>query len=157
MAVFERPKKIKKEDYPADQQKTIDSLGYIINSTFENIYNAFQKNINFDNLPWVAQTTLYVKVDANGNPVTDNNVLFNNKLINLTKQVKNTASGSFIGFIVTNATSIESTVNSPIYATNQPFISYTIGSNTPNIINISNISGLPANKIFSLNVILMST
>jgi hypothetical protein len=57
------------EEFPQETQPTVEKLSFALNPFLEQVVNAFNKNIDFDNLNQeVIEFT--VTVDANGRPTT---------------------------------------------------------------------------------------
>lgn len=130
-------KRIVKEDFAADEQNLISKLGFLVNSAFENIFTAFNKNITItDNLNQeLAELT--VSVDNTGVPIKGSVLKYSLK----------TSCKGIICILASNQT------NTNIYPDNMPFISFQ--QNTSNLINIKHISGLQANQTYTLRLILI--
>lgn len=123
-------KRIVKEDFPAQYQDLIEKLAFPINSHMEQVRNALNKNINFDNL---AQdlVTLRILTGANSQPL--NNVTFKSKLLSKIR-----------GIMVISATNVSSNTT---YQQIQPFITF---SQNLDIVNIISIGGLSPNTTYDL-------
>ena len=136
MAKLQGFKRIQTEDFPKEYQSVIDRLGYSINIFAEQVLDAFNKKISYENLNR-SYITITTDVSILGVP--------NDELI-----VKIPTSG-FIGFNCVSAENIDD--DTPV--TGCPFISYVRLTNGS--IRVTNIVGLPANKSFKLTVEILGT
>ena len=127
-------KRIIREDYPKEDRQTIEKLAGILNPFLEQIAQAFDQQIDFNNLAQEIKT-FNVKIEANGVPIEG-------------KKVKLSQNGRVMGVSCINARNLD---NITLYPTNQPFISQ---ATTNKIMNISNITGLQANVKYELTIIL---
>ena len=127
-------KRIAAEEFESEMQPTITQLSATLNPFLEQVSNAFNKNIDFDNLN---QEVLQfeVTVDASGVPTT---------ALELRYGVK----GRPRGMAVIQAFSLSAT---PAFPTAAPFITYDFNNGN---IRVRHVAGLPANKKFQLSVIL---
>lgn len=133
MAKINNFRRISTSEYAGENAQMIETLAESLNPFMREVTDAINGQIDFENL---AQNIIQFEatVDANGIPVT--------------KQLNTGKLGALSGFSVINARNI---TNPASYATGQPFISFTpTGSQ---VININNISNLPANEKFLLTVI----
>lgn len=132
-------KRIVVEDYDSKYQDLIGKLGFVVNSSFDTIFQALTRNLSInDNLNQYL-TSFDVKVSANGIPI--------NKT-----QVKTNLKGSCVGIICVKA--INQT-NSSSYPSSSPLISFSQVDSS--IISIDHITGLSANQTYTLTVILLGS
>jgi len=136
MAKLQGFKRIQTEDFPKEYQSVIDRLGYSINVFAEQVLDAFNKKISYDNLNR-SYISLNVDVSVLGVP--------NDELI-----IKIPTSG-FIGFNCVSAENLDDDTG----VIGCPFITYIRLSNGS--IRVTNIVGLPANKNFRLTVEILGT
>jgi hypothetical protein len=116
------------QDYSEDDQELIEQLGSTVNDSFNSVYSALNKRINFtDNIASTVKE-LVVTLDANGIP---------QQLIRFNVDVPNTP---VIQVICGRAINI---TNPGVYPTAAPFVSFTQNGNT---IIINHITGLAANQ-----------
>lgn len=130
-------KRIVAEDFPAEQQELVSKLAFSLNPILEQISNAFNNNIDFDNLNQ-ERSSFDVVVDANGKPIT---------AVELSYSLKTKP----LGITVTRADCISSPI---AYPTAAPFITFDYTSNGG--VRILHVAGLPASKKFRLSVILIA-
>ena len=123
------------EDFATEDQGLINKLAFIFNPMIDQLQTVFNKNIDFDNLNQQV-LNFDVTVDAKGNPTSSLQLSYN-----LNTKLE--------GLQVIRAVAY----TNGIYVTSCPFISYTGNSNGN--INVNNISGLPANQKFNLQVIVI--
>lgn len=135
MALLQTFKRIYRNDFKAEYQELVDQLSYYINTNFDAVYQALNKNINIkDNLA-SQLVTLVVKVDATGKPLTS--LTFQSTLNQST----------ILGTEVINAVSSSP---STIFPTSGIFCSFTQSGQS---ITINNITGLPPNVQFTLTLV----
>jgi hypothetical protein len=116
------------QDYSEDDQELIEQLGGTVNDSFNSIYSALNKRINFtDNIASTVKE-LVVTLDSNGIP---------QQLIRFNVDVPNTPVVQVICGRARNIT------NPGVYPTAAPFVSFTQNGNT---IIINHITGLAANQ-----------
>lgn len=127
-------KRLIKEDFDKDNQDLIEKLAFVINPLVEQIVSAFNNNIDFDNLNQQYKS-ITVTVDTNGIP-------------SVTTEIKYTLSSQLKGIICVSAQNNTDTTA----VTGAPFISYSISGS---VIKVLSVSGLPPNKRFTLNLILI--
>jgi len=127
-------KRLNKEDFAAADRDMIDRLAYILNPFMEKVLSAFNKNIDFNNLNQEI-VTFTVKVDATGKPVVKTSIKYS---------LKTKLNGLTVIFAQNQTDSA--------LVTSSPFITFAQDGTS---LNISNITGLPANKTFSITVILI--
>jgi hypothetical protein len=134
MARLQKNKRFLKEDFDPKNASLIDKIGIIFNNFAEELYDAFQGNINFDNLNQaIAQITTKV---VSGVPSVD-------------LKFKSLINGSIQGIACIKA---ENLTNTSTYPTSQPFLSYTEDSG---IVTVQNISGLQDNNNYRLTLIII--
>lgn len=124
---------IRAEGFAEEDRDSAERMGNILNPFMQQVVELSDGRIDFENR--VENLIQFdMTVNASGVP------LLNNKV--------NTSKGNIRGFQVIAAFNV---ANPNIPATSQPFITYNpIGNG---LVQISNISGLPANQKFSLRVI----
>ncbi len=125
-------KRLIKEDFPEEYQELVDKLGFALNPMLEQVSNAFNKNINFDNLSReVLTVTLENATGGSLKAVT---------------QIKTSLSGRIIGLNIIRA---ENLTNSVVYPTNAPFVSWSINGN---IMTIQKVTGIQDNNKYRLTL-----
>lgn len=132
MAKIPNYRRISTGDFSAENSQDMNQLAEILNPFMRDVTDVINGQIDFENL---SQNIIQFEatVDSNGVPV--------NKQVNI-------GTPNFNGFNVINARNI---TNPNTYPTGQPFISAVpTGSQ---VVNINNISNLPANNKFLLTVI----
>jgi len=132
MAKIPNYRRISTGDFSAENSQDMNQLAEILNPFMRDITDVINGNIDFENLNQNIiefETT----VDANGIP--------QNKQINI-------GNSTFKGFNVINARNL---TNPSVYPTGQPFISASPTGNQ--VVNINNISNLPANNKFLITAI----
>lgn len=124
-------KRLVKEDFAGEDQELIDKIGFIINSSFEPLYAALNRNITIgDNLNQQLQDVT-VKVNALGTPIN-------------TIQIKYLLTSSCKGLHVIRCTPTP---------TAAPWTTWEQTSSS--LLTITNIKGLEANKEYTLRFILI--
>lgn len=136
MARLNNLKRFLKEDFPNENQEFIDKMGGVLNPFLEQISNAFNKDINFDNL---SREVITVDVE-NGT---------GGKLKTAT-QFKFTLTSKILGFNVINAQNL---TNSAAYPISAPWLSWTIQGN---IITIVQATGIQDNNKYRFILELIS-
>lgn len=132
MAKINNYRRISTSEYAGENAQMIQTLAETINPFMREVTDVINGNIDFDNLNQNI-IEFEISVDSSGVPQT--------KQLNIGKS-------SFSGFNVINARNL---TNPSIYPTGQPFISATpTGSQ---VINLNNISNLPANNKFLITAI----
>lgn len=126
--------RIIKTDYKEEQQDLVDKLAFSINPNLETIYDALNNKLTLSENIACTMKDIDIIVDSSGKPTNISSFQLNNN-------------NKLDGIIVISATN---TVNSSIYPTSMPFITYTQNGK---IININNISGLQANTLYRLRVV----
>lgn len=125
---------IKSEDYDGEYQALIDQLAETLNPFMQEVVELADERIDFENRVEVLKT-ITLTVDAAGKPTLNDKV--------------NTGKTGIRGTQVISAFNL---TNSTIFPTSQPFISYRILAG--GVIQILNITGLPANNKFQLNLVI---
>lgn len=126
-------KRLTTDDFPKDESALISKLAFALNPFLEQISTMFNKNIDFDNLNQEV-ITFTVEVDSVGLPKT------------LT-DIRSTLKTKVRGITCIRAVNLE---NDGTYPISCPFITFTtLGS----LIRVQQVSGIPANKRYSLTVI----
>lgn len=128
-------KRIAKEDFNSEDRGLVEKLALPINSFFEQVRNALNGDIDFQNLNQKI-VTLRVRVDASGNPVV------------LTK-FKSEINGRALGIICINAVNNTNATN---YPTGTPWISYTENSA---LITVNNITNLAQDDVYTLTLLMI--
>lgn len=135
MAKIDNLKRIIKEDFPEEYQELIDKLAFSLNPFLEQLSNAFNKNINNDNL---SRETVSITVEnSSGNLKSPVQFKFNLK-------------SRILGLNIIKA---ENLTNSNTYPTNAPFISWTINEN---IITVKKVTGIQDNNKYRLTLEIIS-
>lgn len=132
MAKIEIPAKIRTEDYPAEMQETVEKLGSVYNPFVDQVYQALNGRLDYDNL-----NRQIVTIDLSTNAT--------GKLIN-PPQIKYLLNTRLKG---TNVLSAQNLINTTIYPVSHPFLSTTINGQ---FVIILNISGLQINSSYRLTV-----
>lgn len=128
-------KKININDFSVDSREDISKIARSLNPFYDDIERAFRKGLTVeDNLPF-QYLTLKLEVDVTGKPKQTMATAFN--LTNVK------------GCVIISATALDNVS----YPTSAPFVSYTLSGST---LTVTNIAGLPANKIFTLTLLLMA-
>ena len=126
-------KKININDFSVDSRENMGKLARSLNPFFDDIERAMRKGLTIeDNLPFQYQTVTLV-VDAVGVPVQ--------------KTIINTSLTNLKGCFIVKA------VCADAFPDNAPFITYV---QTNNILEIKHVTGLPANKSFTLTLLLVN-
>jgi hypothetical protein len=135
MARLSNLKRIIKEDFPDEYQELIDKLAYSLNPFLEQISEAFNKNINNDNL---AREFVTITVEnSTGN-------------LKIPVQVKTSLRSRVVGL---NVIRVENLTNSSIYPTNNPFVAWTINNN---ILTVQKVTGIQDNNKYRLTLEIIS-
>lgn len=134
MGRFSNIKRIIREDFPEEDQETVDKIGYVVNDALEQLTSLFNKNITVnDNLNERIQD-ITVKVDSTGAPLTITE--FSYSLI-----------GNCKGISVINAINKTDVTITP---TSQPFMTFT--QNVKSLIRIVKVTGLQPNNEYQLTI-----
>lgn len=131
---------MRQEDFDEEDQELIGKLAYSLNTFMDQVIFLFNKNVDFQNLNQeVRDITIITASDyaTTGNLVNPPNIR-----TNLNSKVQ--------GIICISATNL---VDPTVFATNQPFVSFTLLDNET--ISILNVSGLQASSQYSLKLLLI--
>lgn len=132
MSKIQTPKKIRVEDFDAEQQELIRGIGFVINPFMDEVYLILTNNIDFNNLNREL-VEIDLNIDSSGN------------LINL-PQIKNKVISKVRGINILKATNL---VNPTIYPSSSPFLSWSVNGD---ILNILNVTGLQNSSQYRLLV-----
>jgi len=127
-------KRINKDDFDKDSRELVDRLSFALNPFLEQVVNVLNKNIDFDNLNQEI-INLETQVNSSGIPT-----------INF--EIKNPLKTRIKGIYCINA---ENLIDNTLL-TGAPFLTFTLESG---VIRITQITGLPSNKMFRLSIILI--
>lgn len=131
---FQLFKRLVTEDFDSKDQELVGKLASIINTIVDQLNRGLHKNIDFDNLNQEV-VSFSVTVNSSGIPTT---------ALQLSSNLKSVVRG----VVCINAINeTDSTI-----LTSAPFISFTRSSG---VISINQITGLPANKKYSITAILI--
>lgn len=133
MAKISPNRRISAEDYEGENQQLIESLAYNLNPFMQEVTDAINGNLDFENLA-ANRLQAVISVDAKGKPLSGDQV--------------NTGVTNPSGFQVISAVN---QTNPAVYPSGQPFISFSPQGN--GIVKINNISNLPANNRFLLTIV----
>lgn len=131
--IFQSLKRLVIEDFPQDQQALVSKIAFIYNPVVDQLNTMFNKNIDFNNLNQQI-VSIDVIVDKTGAPIS---------ALQVATTLKTAIQGASVIFAYNN------TDNTPV--TGAPFLTFTRNVSS---ITITNITGLSANKKFTLTVIL---
>jgi|11_taG_2_1085331.scaffolds.fasta_scaffold01946_3 hypothetical protein len=132
MAKINSFRRISTSEYAGENAQMIETLASSINPFMREVTDALNGGLDFENLEQ-SIIEFEISVDASGVPQT--------------KQI-NVGKANIQGFSVISA---RSTTNPSSFPTGQPFISFTPTGST--VINVNNISNLPANEKFLIKAI----
>jgi len=127
-------KRIITSDFEDDDKKLIEQLAFPINDGFNALYFAVDGRLGIKDNLFCTVKDIDIVVDAAGVPTSTTS-------FNLDKQ------GQVIGCQVIYAAN---QVNSAVYPTGQPFISFTQNNNS---VIINNITGLQANQRYKVRIV----
>jgi hypothetical protein len=136
MAKLSNYRRIYKKDYPETFQEAIDILAITVNQSFDEVYQALNKNITFADNINATIATISVSVDANGT------------LLNSASFKLNTGQTSVQGIIVINATA--TVANSAVWPTSGVFVGF---SAAKDIVTLSKVQGLQASITYQLTLL----
>lgn len=136
MAKLDNLTRIAKEDFAEEYQELVGQLAGTINPFTEQVYNAFNKGINTDNL-----TRQIVTIDVENNTAG---------ALKSQTQLKVTLKNTVLGLNVIKA---ENLTNPATYPTALPFPSWTINGN---IMTFRQVTGIQANNKYRLTLELIS-
>lgn len=129
MALIDNVRRINAQEFPEDDQQTVEQLSVILNFFMEDVVNTINGNIDFANQNREL-VTITLTIDANGNPIGDSR--FSSNL-------------NIIGTKVIRAFNL---VNAAVFPNSAPFITYT--NSGTGIYTIQNVTGLQANTNYRL-------
>lgn len=125
-------KRLAKEDFPEEYRNLIDKLAFPINSHFEQVRSALNKNINFQNLDQEIKTLSFT-TGSSGQPAS--------------KQVfKSSISGRVQGIIIIRAVITSSNTS---FVQTAPVISW---NQNEDLVTITNIGGLLPETGYQLTI-----
>lgn len=133
MANVTSGKQIRTDDFSVDDRPLVSKLAFQLNPFIFELSNAMQNNLTVAENLNMEYKTISVQVDASGTPIGN------------TKFTTNIASK---GIIIVRA------IGNGTYPTSQPFLSYI---QQTNVITMQNITGLPANSLFSLTLLILGS
>lgn len=137
MAKLPSFKRIIKEDFAAEEQNLISKLGFLVNSAFDSVFSAFDKNITIvDNLNQDL-IDVDVTVDASGNP-------------KLPLEIRTRLRSNCKGIQVVRLDNLSNPTSLPNTA---PFVYFNQGTQTN--VNITVIKGLTADVKYRLKLLLI--
>lgn len=131
MARLDNVRRINAAEFPKDDRETVERLSVILNFFMEDVVNALNGNIDFENLNREIKE-LDITVDANGTPI------------------RNQQFTSTVDLAGTKIIRVDNLTNAAVFPTDTPFLTYT--TNGTGTFTIQNITGLPANNRFRLIV-----
>jgi len=135
MARVNNLKRITVEEFAEEDQETVGKLAVALNPFLEQVSNAFNKNIDFDNLNQEI-IQVEVTVGSDGKPVSPTEVR-----VSLRTRPR--------GLVVIRAENLSGTASFP---TGTPFITYDFsGSN----VRILHVAGIPAGRKYSLSMLVL--
>lgn len=132
MALIDNVKRIIVEDFPEEDRRTAALVAEYYNYFAEEVTDAINGRLNYDNMANKSIKTIDVQVTENGTPIVGSK--FSSEI-------------GLRGITVLRAQNVD---NRAIYATNQPFVSYEPSGT--GIYTIRNITGLPENQKFRLTL-----
>lgn len=134
MAKLSNYRRIVTNDYKAEDRDLVDRMALSINNGFDPLYFALNKRLTLSDNMLATVKDVEVKVDSNGTPL-------------ITTSFKLDADYQVAGCQVILAQNL---VNSNVYPTGQPFISFT--QNGSNVF-INNITNLQANTRYLVRIV----
>lgn len=134
MAKIQAPKRIRAEDFAEDERSLVSKLGFVVNSFMDDVYNALNSNLDFNNLNRQL-VTLDVRMGPGLTPAVLNS-----------PQIKHTLRGRPIGISCIKAQNLVSPLVFPL---STPFVSFTFNEN---IITLLAIAGLQADSEYRLTL-----
>lgn len=135
MAKLANLKRILKEDFNKEDQDTIDKLAFVLNPFLEQISNAFNKNINIDNLS--REISIINVQNALG-------------VLNTSVQLKTNLNSKIVGITVIRADNL---TDPTLYPTQTPFVSWTLNGK---IITVLNVTGIQDDNKYQLTLEVIS-
>lgn len=130
-------KRIIKEDFASEEQSLISKLGFLLNSAFDSIFLAFDKNITIaDNLNQDL-VDIDVSVDANGYP---------RQPVEIRTKLRNNCKGAMV-------VRVDNLTNPGVYVPLAPFVHFEQAQTTS--VRITNIRGLTADNKYRVKLLLL--
>lgn len=129
MARLDSVRRINYQDYPEEDQETVEKLSVILNFFMEDVVNAINGNLDFENMNREL-ITLTVTVGTNGVPIAE---------------TRFASSLDIAGLKVIRADNLSNTTG---FVSNAPFITYR--NSGTGIYTVTNITGLTAGQSFRL-------
>lgn len=138
MATLENLKRILIEEYPKDSKDTIELLSNTLNPFMQQVLDAFDGNINFDN---INREIVKVKVivDVNGDIITAGGT-------STTSKVKLSKNSKVAGLNVIKSVNKTDPTH---YPTANPFIAQSVSGN---LMSINKIKGLQSSEQYELTI-----
>jgi hypothetical protein len=135
MAKVNNIKRLTKEGFDEEYHQLVDTLSYSLNPLIDQIVNAFNKNINFDNINQEL-VSIEATVNASGVPKSELNI-------------KSALKTRINGCVVVNIVNL---TNSTALLTGSPFINYDLATNG---IIIKQITGLISDNKYRVSFVLI--
>lgn len=129
-------KRIVKEEFPKEDQETIDRLSYILNNFMDNVIKTVNGNLSIENFTQEIKVIDMI-VDDTGKP-------------KINSKIRTTLSNKVIGIHCIKA---ENLTNTSTYPVATPFVSFSINSQ---LIDLKNIAGLQADQKYRLTLLFIS-
>lgn len=136
MAKLNAPKRLIKEDFDEEYQGLIDKIAFSLNSFYDEVTNAFNKNINIDNL-----TREIITIDVENN---------SSGILKVPSQFKTNLTARIRGINIIKADNVSNPAIDPVEA---PWISWTINTN---IITVRKVTGIQADNKYQLTLEIIS-
>lgn len=136
MAKIAGYKRIISEDFTPDQQTMIGKLGFLVNSAFDSLYYAFDKNIGIDNLN---QDLIDVEFSVSSNGTTSQPI-----------EVKTTLKSSCKGVFPVRIDNLTSPGNMPSAL---PYIAFEQGNGT--VVKITYVKGLTVGQKYRIKILFL--
>lgn len=121
-------------DFPQQYQQLVEQLSYTVNNSIESITQALTNNISLRDNLLTSVKDVTLQVDANGIPLSTASFAIGNT---------NTIDGLQVIRAINNT-------NSTVFPSAGIFVSY---AQSGSKITILNVTGLPANNLFSLRIV----
>lgn len=137
MAQLSSYRRIFEKDFPNEYQDLVKDLSITINTSFDELYTALNGRLTLSENFLSTLTSFNVSVDSSGIPQQQTQIRYNENLTTVN------------GLLVIKAVA---TNKDNLLPSGAVFVSYTQGTG---IVTINKISGLPANEIFTITVLIM--
>lgn len=134
MAKIQAPKRIRAEDFAEDERSLIGKLAFIVNSFMDDVYNALNSNLDFNNLNRQL-VSLDIRMGSGATPAVLNS-----------PQIRHTLRGRPVGINCIKAQNLNNTL---VYPLATPFVNFTFNEN---IITLLAITGLQADSEYRLTL-----